>query len=128
MIFLFHENLFQWRDRVHTNGYNFIIMCRYYYHVSSNYVIGRQLSTISLSFSFSELKCVPDVFSLIEWSNLLTAKNSLLRFDITLYLFCLERKPDVCPDLGEILKLQVHIYNCYTCTQWSLIPHYLTVS
>ena len=33
---LSHENLFQWRDRVHTNAYNFITMCRYYCHVSSN--------------------------------------------------------------------------------------------
>ena len=37
---------------------------------------------------------------------------------IMFYLCCLERKSDVSPDLVDISKLQVHLYNCYTCTQW----------
>lgn len=69
-------SLNQWRERVHDNAFNFITMCR-------------------------ELGCVPDIYSLIEWSNWLTPWILPRRYDTVFYLACLDTKPKVSADMSE---------------------------
>ena len=57
--------------------------------------------------SFRELHCVPDVWSLIEWSNVLTPRNFRRRYDTVFYLCCSEDKPPASPDNAEVIKAKV---------------------
>jgi nucleoside diphosphate-linked moiety X motif protein 19 len=62
-------------------------------------IITNLLNVVSLD---SELNCVPDVSSLIEWSNWLTPFNSPRRYDTIFYLACLNTKPPCFPDSSEV--------------------------
>lgn len=54
------------------------------------------------------MNCVPDIFSMVEWSNWLTPFNSKRRYDTIFYLVSLEEKPHVLsPDLTEVSELIV---------------------
>lgn len=66
-----------WRKQVYTNASNFFIMCR-------------------------ELECVPDVWSLSEWSNWLTPTNLARRFDTLFYISFLEKEPTILIDEKEM--------------------------
>lgn len=65
-----------WRKRVHDNADEFITMCK-------------------------ELQCVPDIWSLIEWSNWLTPHNLGRRYDTVFYLCFPDNKPLPTPDNQE---------------------------
>ena len=54
-----------------------------------------------------DLQMVPDVWSLYEWSNWLTPRESSRRFDTAFYLCCVDSKPHVCEDKGETVHSQV---------------------
>ena len=53
------------------------------------------------------MNCVPDIFSMMEWSNWLTPFNSKRRYDTVFYLVFLNNKPCATPDLNEISGLIV---------------------
>ena len=56
---------------------------------------------------YRELQCVPDVWSLIEWSNWLTPENLHRRYDTVFYLCCVEEKQEPSADYEEISSTQV---------------------
>ena len=49
-------------------------------------------------FLLRELECVPDIWSLIEWSNWLTPRNSKRRYDTVFYMCFVEMQPPPSPD------------------------------
>ena len=55
-------------------------------------------------YFYSELECVPDIYSLIEWSNWLTPWRSPRRYDTIFYLVCLDEKPKMSADRSEITE------------------------
>lgn len=57
-----------------------------------------------------ELECVPDIWSLIEWSDWLTPRNFNIRYDTLFYLCPLDSQPPVSPDGSEIVDAKVHTY------------------
>ena len=73
----------EWRQRVHKNATAFLELCR-------------------------ELKSVPDIWSLAEWSNWLTPSNmQKKRFDTMFYLCCMDNLPTAYQDEKEIIQSQV---------------------
>lgn len=74
-------DLEQWRHRVHQNADEFLSMCR-------------------------EFHFVPDVWSLIEWSNWLTPENLHRRYDTVFYLCCINERPSATPENKEITKAE----------------------
>ncbi|XP_046336974.1 acyl-coenzyme A diphosphatase NUDT19-like [Haliotis rufescens] len=81
------SNINTWRKRVEENASEFITMCR-------------------------DMKIVPDVWSLYEWSDWLTPAHEIIlhrkprRYDTAFFLCCLEEKPDVAEDKGETVHSQ----------------------
>ncbi|XP_065916925.1 acyl-coenzyme A diphosphatase NUDT19-like isoform X2 [Dysidea avara] len=55
---------------------------------------------------FREIRCIPDVWSLIEWSNWLTPENLTRRYDTMFYLCCLEGKPPPMFNPSEVSKAE----------------------
>ena len=68
-------------------------------------------------FCYRELECVPDVFSLIEWSNWLTPSNYMRRFDTIFYFCCMDTKPDTTHDDLEVSRVEVS-----ECVQTTVKP------
>ena len=54
-----------------------------------------------------ELECVPDIWSLIEWSDWLTPRNSKRRYDTVFYMTFVETKPPATPDGAEVMSATV---------------------
>lgn len=75
--------LSEWREKVHSNGSNFIELCRF-------------------------LKQSPDIWSLYEWWDWLTPKSvGHRRFDTMFYVCCLDKQPNVVVDNKEVTTLKV---------------------
>ena len=51
-----------------------------------------------------ELECVPDIWSLIEWSNWLTPRNMKRRYDTVFYMCFVDSTPPTSPDGLEVKK------------------------
>ena len=79
------DMLKQWRTRVHADASQFITLCK-------------------------ELRCVPDIWALAEWSNWLTPAGQPRRFDTMFYLCFLDSTPDVDHDKAEMVKSQVGLW------------------
>ncbi len=75
------------------------------------------VTVLLLLLCFRELECVPDVFSLIEWSNWLTPSNYMRRFDTIFYFCCMGTKPDTTQDDMEVSKVEVsnNITHSWAC-------------
>lgn len=54
-----------------------------------------------------EFDCVPDVWSLIEWSNWLTPRKYTRRYDTLFFMCYSEQKPDTLPDRVEVTETKV---------------------
>ena len=54
-----------------------------------------------------ELQCVPDVWSLVEWSDWLTPQNLHMRYDTVFYLSFVTDQPSVNQDGEEIVDAKV---------------------
>ena len=50
---------------------------------------------------------MPDIWSLVEWSNWLTPKHNRRRYDTVFYLCCSEERPDALADLAETTSAEV---------------------
>lgn len=72
------QDVQNWRKQVYADASNFFIMCR-------------------------ELECVPDVWSLSEWSNWLTPTSFTRRYDTLFYISFLENEPAVFLDDKEMI-------------------------
>ncbi|KAK2567275.1 Acyl-coenzyme A diphosphatase NUDT19 [Acropora cervicornis] len=72
------QDVQNWRKQVYADPLNFFIMCR-------------------------ELECVPDVWSLSEWSNWLTPTSFTRRYDTLFYISFLEKEPAVFLDDKEMI-------------------------
>ncbi|CAI8055881.1 Nucleoside diphosphate-linked moiety X motif 19 [Geodia barretti] len=72
------DQLDHWRDRVHNDATEFLNLC-------------------------SELRCVPDIWSLLEWSDWLTPRNFHIRYDSVFYLCVLDTLPPITADGSEIV-------------------------
>ena len=57
-----------------------------------------------------ELDCVPDIWSLVEWSDWLTPRNEKRRYDTVFFMCYSESKPEARPDMVEVTKTQVCMY------------------
>ena len=68
-----------------------------------------------MSLVFSELGCVPDIYSLIEWSNWLTPWILPRRYDTVFYLACLDTKPKVSADMSETAETIVSTIDINFC-------------
>ena len=84
-----------WRHRVHEDASQFVALCK-------------------------ELKCVPDVWALAEWSNWLTPVGQPRRFDTMFYTCCLESIPKVEHDKTEMIRSQVSLMPVCICETKSL--------
>lgn len=71
----------EWRKRVDKDAREFLRMCK-------------------------ELRIVPDVWSLYEWSNWLTPIRSTQRFDTSFFVCCIQSRPHVAEDEGETVHSQ----------------------
>ncbi|XP_038052563.1 nucleoside diphosphate-linked moiety X motif 19-like isoform X2 [Patiria miniata] len=72
----------EWRHRVHNNAAEFLEMCR-------------------------ELRSLPDVWSLAEWSDWLTPSDMRRkRYDTMFYLCCMDTQPSALHDDKETIQLQ----------------------
>lgn len=71
----------EWRSKVHTDALEFVNLCK-------------------------EFSCVPDIWSLVEWSTWLTPRNFHKRFDTVFYLCFSEAKPEVFTDKLEVFDAQ----------------------
>ena len=60
-----------------------------------------------------ELECVPDVWSLSEWSNWLTPTNLARRFDTLFYISFLEKEPTILIDEKEMTHSKVNFFQSY---------------
>ncbi|XP_035680220.1 nucleoside diphosphate-linked moiety X motif 19-like [Branchiostoma floridae] len=79
---LSQSSLDEWRTRVDSDGQEFLRLCQ-------------------------EHRCVPDVWSLHEWSNWLTpTANFRRRYDTIFYMCCLDRIPQTTHDKREMVKAQ----------------------
>ena len=104
-----HDQLMHWRTLVHNDAKNFIAMCRYtYIFMIKNALCILFLLKLNLFVLFRELECVPDVFSLIEWSNWLTPSNYFRRYDTVFYMCCMDNKPLAISDEIEVAKTEVY--------------------
>ena len=54
-----------------------------------------------------ELRCVPDIWSLVEWSDWLTPRNMGRRYDTVFYLCCCETTPPISADGTEVVDARV---------------------
>ena len=54
-----------------------------------------------------EFDCVPDIWSLIEWSDWLTPRNYKRRYDTLFFMCYSEQMPDSLPDQLEVTALKV---------------------
>ncbi|XP_072043284.1 acyl-coenzyme A diphosphatase NUDT19-like [Amphiura filiformis] len=70
-----------WRQRVHKDASQFVTLCK-------------------------ELRCVPDVWALAEWTNWLTPAGNPRRYDTMFYTCCLENVPHVDHDKSEMIQSQ----------------------
>ena len=68
-----------------------------------------------LSFFCRELRCVPDIWSLVEWSNWLTPRNMGRRYDTVFYLCCCETTPPISADGTEVVDAKVCVCLCVVC-------------
>ncbi|CAH1270451.1 NUDT19 [Branchiostoma lanceolatum] len=76
------DSLNEWRTRVDSDGQEFLRLCQ-------------------------EHKCVPDVWSLYEWSNWLTPTSFFnRRYDTIFYICCLDNIPQTTHDKREMVKAQ----------------------
>lgn len=57
-----------------------------------------------------ELECVPDVWSLSEWSNWLTPTSFTRRYDTLFYISFLENEPAVFLDDKEMIHSKVIVF------------------
>ena len=76
--------------------------------------LGHSLSPASLthylhSYPCRELHCLPDIWSLVEWSDWLTPRNLGRRYDTVFYLCCCETTPPINPDGTEVVDAQVGV-------------------
>jgi len=69
-----------------------------------------------------EIRCVPDIWSLIEWSNWLTPENISRRYDTIFYLCCLEGKPSPTFNPSEVSKAEVIVYYTYIYIYTCMVP------
>ena len=79
-----------------------------------------------------ELRCVPDIWSLVEWSDWLTPENLHRRYDTVFYLCCTEEKQEPSADHEEISSTQVcALFCCYMrsilCVGLALLCVYVCV-
>lgn len=65
--------------------------------------------TLFIKLILRELECVPDIWSLIEWSNWLTPRNSRRRYDTVFYMCFVESKPPASADGAEVISSTVRI-------------------
>ena len=91
-----------WRFKVHTNALEFVNLCRYS-RKNISYCTHHQYAMLFTR----ELNCVPDIWSLIDWSTWLTPRNFHKRFDTVFYLCCAETKPEAYVDKNEVSDAQV---------------------
>lgn len=49
-----------------------------------------------------DIQCVPDIWSLYEWSNWITPANNLRRYNTIFYLAFLDDEPEICHDGEEV--------------------------
>ena len=56
-----------------------------------------------------ELQCVPDIWSLVEWSDWLTPRNMHRRYDTVFYLCFLETRPHIAEDGKEVVDAKVKV-------------------
>ncbi|XP_063294540.1 acyl-coenzyme A diphosphatase NUDT19-like [Pelobates fuscus] len=79
------ELLSKWRQEVQDNPFQFIQMCK-------------------------EMRCVPNIWALYEWSNWLTPlipnSSSLRRYDTAFYICCLEKRPPTSDDQKEVTSFK----------------------
>ena len=75
-------------------------------------------------FIYSELNCVPDIWSLMEWSNWLTPRNHKRRFDTIFYMVFSGEKPSIHPDGIEVTNSAVS----QSCTVATLDYHVVTTT
>ena len=67
------------------------------------------VTSLFISVLFRELQCFPDVWSLIEWSDWLTPRNSKRRYDTVFYMCFVETKPSASPDGIEVKSAIVSV-------------------
>ena len=94
----------EWRERVHSNAEEFITMCKY---IINLLMLAMRFSALHLQCHSRELECVPDIWSLIEWSDWLTPRNSKRRYDTVFYMCFVETKPPATPDGAEVKSATV---------------------
>jgi len=70
---------------------------------------------------YRELHCVPDIWSLVEWSDWLTPRNLGRRYDTVFYLCCCETTPPISPDGTEVMDTQVGVAT--VSTQFKALAH-----
>lgn len=119
------DTLQYWRSKIHANAEEFLSFCRFAtsqlfiklmlymftctFNVSiSHKDMGKLYSTkLSLYCTCREFDCVPDIWSLIEWSNWLTPRNYHRRYDTVFYFCCPTQKPLTYPDITEVSLAEV---------------------
>ena len=55
----------------------------------------------------SALRCIPDIWSLLEWSDWLTPRNLHVRYDTLFYMCFIDTQPPVTGDGEEIVDAKV---------------------
>lgn len=66
-----------------------------------------QSADVAVLFFCRELRCVPDIWSLVEWSDWLTPRNMGRRYDTVFYLCCCETTPPISADGTEVVDARV---------------------
>ncbi|XP_033120239.1 nucleoside diphosphate-linked moiety X motif 19-like [Anneissia japonica] len=74
----------EWRHRVHEDAHQFILLCR-------------------------SLQCIPDVWSLMEWSDWLTPSTNKKRYDTMFFMCCMKDVPEVKHDAKETVQVKVSL-------------------
>ena len=77
-------------------------VCWTYVHAHSH--------VFAYALMYRELQCVPDVWSLVEWSNWLTPESLPRRYDTVFYLCCINERPTATPENEEIIRTEVRMY------------------
>ena len=77
------------------------------HHKNNHFLFSTFRSSLCCFIPFRELHCVPDVFSLVEWSDWLTPSSYQRRFDTVFYLCCTNAKPDISHDNLEVSHAEV---------------------
>ena len=68
---------------------------------------------VAVPFFCRELRCVPDIWSLVEWSDWLTPRNMGRRYDTVFYLCCCETTPPISADGTEVVDAKVRVLCVY---------------